>query len=210
MSRHQTRYGNPPQINWTKLSVFFAVFTLTLLAPFSKIFAQTPPHLDDDDFPSSAFGAPPAQPELSIRPHRPNPLAFEEQQDTDRPPTRGLASVPGGEPPSDSLGTRASRNGVQEVSLIAGDLGFFPQTLFVAPEIPVRLYVTGASKKALCLMMDSFQIRRQVRSQKIEEIMFTPKSPGKYRFYCPVNGIEGTLLVKEKAFASPKTQKSED
>ncbi|MCM2323862.1 MAG: cupredoxin domain-containing protein, partial [Oligoflexia bacterium] len=58
---------------------------------------------------------------------------------------------------------------------------------------------TGASKNTLCIMMDSFQVRRQVRSQKIEEITFTPSVPGKYRFYCPVNGMEGTLIVKELA-----------
>lgn len=93
------------------------------------------------------------------------------------------------------------RKGVQEISLIAGDLGFFPKTIFVTPDIPVRLFITGASKNSLCLMMDSFQVRKQVRSQKIEEIMFTPTTAGRYRFYCPVNGTEGTLVVRE--IASP-------
>jgi plastocyanin domain-containing protein len=45
--------------------------------------------------------------------------------------------------------------------------------------------------------MDTFQIRRQVRSQKIEEIDFVPEAPGKYRFYCPINGMEGALFVRE-------------
>jgi hypothetical protein len=90
-----------------------------------------------------------------------------------------------------------ARSGVQEVAVIASDLGFFPRTLFVTRDLPVRLYVTGASKNTLCIMMDSFQVRKQVRSQKIEEITFTPNVPGKYRFYCPVNGMEGTLIVKE-------------
>jgi hypothetical protein len=90
-----------------------------------------------------------------------------------------------------------SRSGVQEVAVIASDLGYFPRTLFVTRDLPVRLFVTGASKNTLCIMMDSFQVRKQVRSQKIEEITFTPNVPGKYRFYCPVNGMEGTLIVKE-------------
>jgi plastocyanin len=93
----------------------------------------------------------------------------------------------------------SSRKGVQEVALIASDLGYFPRTLFVSRDVPVRLFVTGSSKNTLCLMMDSFTIRKQVRSQKIEEITFTPNVPGKYRFYCPVNGMEGTLVVKEFA-----------
>jgi hypothetical protein len=90
-----------------------------------------------------------------------------------------------------------SRAGVQEVALIASDLGFFPRTIFITRDIPVRLFVTGSSKKSLCIMMDFFQIRRQVRSQKIEEITFTPPAAGQFRFYCPINGMEGTLLVKE-------------
>lgn len=99
-----------------------------------------------------------------------------------------------------------ARKGVQEVAIIAGDLGFFPKTVFVNRDIPVRLFVTGASKSTLCLMMDSFQVRKQVRSQKIEEITFTPNLPGKYRFYCPVGGMEGTLIVKELATAVAVTE----
>jgi len=94
------------------------------------------------------------------------------------------------------LGT-ARRNGVQEVAVIAGDLGFFPRTVFVTQDIPVRMYVTGASKNSLCIMMDSFNVRKQVRNQSIEELSFTPDQPGRFRFYCPVNGAEGYVVVRE-------------
>jgi plastocyanin len=93
--------------------------------------------------------------------------------------------------------TEMSRKGVQEVAIIASDLGYFPKTVFVSRDVPVRMFVTGSSKNTLCIMMDSFQVRKQIRSQKIEEITFTPSAPGKYRFYCPVNGMEGSLVVKE-------------
>lgn len=96
-----------------------------------------------------------------------------------------------------------ARTGVQEVALIASDLGYFPKTVFVSRDVPVRLFVTGSSKNTLCIMMDSFSVRKQVRSQKIEEITFTPNVPGKYRFYCPVNGMEGTMVVKEFASSQP-------
>lgn len=97
----------------------------------------------------------------------------------------------------------ARRKGIQEVSIIAGDLGFFPKTVFVSRDVPVRLYVTGASKGSLCIMMDSFNVRKQVRSNKIEEITFVPNQPGTFRFYCPVNGSEGTMVVKELTTATP-------
>ncbi|MBC7385009.1 MAG: cupredoxin domain-containing protein [Cryobacterium sp.] len=96
------------------------------------------------------------------------------------------------------------RKGVQEVSIIAGDLGFFPKTIFVSRDVPVRLYVTGTSKGSLCLMMDTFNIRKQVRMSKIEEITFVPTQPGTFRFYCPVNGSEGTMVVKELTSAAPE------
>jgi hypothetical protein len=97
------------------------------------------------------------------------------------------------------------RRGVQEVALIAGDLGFFPKAFFVTRDIPVRLFVTGASKNTLCIMMDSFQVRKQVRTQKIEEITFTPGLPGRFRFYCPVNGMEGMMIVKEPSSMTDDT-----
>ncbi len=97
----------------------------------------------------------------------------------------------------------ARRKGIQEVSIIAGDLGFFPKTFFVSRDVPVRLFVTGASKGSLCIMMDSFNVRKQVRANKIEEITFVPNQPGTYRYYCPVNGSEGTMVVKELTTAVP-------
>lgn len=99
-----------------------------------------------------------------------------------------------------------ARKGVQEVAVIASDLGFFPRTVFVSRDVPVRMFVTGSSKNTLCIMMDSFQVRKQVRSQKIEEITFTPGVPGKYRFYCPVNGMEGSMVVKELASQAPQDE----
>jgi plastocyanin len=98
-------------------------------------------------------------------------------------------------PESENMAIR--RKGVQEIALIAGDLGFFPKTFFVSRDVPVRLFVTGASKNTLCIMMDSFQVRKQVKTRAIEEITFTPSTPGQYRFYCPINGMEGKMIVKE-------------
>jgi len=120
------------------------------------------------------------------------------------PPKRDLAPVVYSQGSvAETTSSAIARRGVQEVALIASDLGFFPRTVFVSRDVPVRLFVTGASKNTLCIMMDSFQVRKQIRSQKIEEISFTPATPGKFRFYCPVNGMEGTLIVKELTTDAP-------
>ena len=97
----------------------------------------------------------------------------------------------------DPLTAAPKRAGVQEVAVIAGDLGFFPKKIFVNRDMPVRLFVTGASRKNLCVLIDAFQVRRQVRTQRVEEITFTPGTAGTYRIHCPINGIEGTLVVRE-------------
>ena len=161
---------------------------------------------EEDSFPESRFGS---------APHPGHPDASGDHFDAmsnaypeDAPVGHGNRSPASGSISGDGTGlvpestspikfSSLKRGGVQEVALIAGDLGFFPKTLFVTRNVPVKLFVTGASKKPLCIMMDSFEIRRQVRSQKIEEIDFTPSAPGQFRFYCPVNGMEGTLLVRE-------------
>lgn len=89
------------------------------------------------------------------------------------------------------------QNAFQETAVIASEQGFFPTTVFVTQGIPVRLFVTGASAKAQCFIMDAFGVRRQVKSQKIEEIRFVPEAPGTYNFNCPMNGARGTVVVRE-------------
>jgi hypothetical protein len=195
------------------LEVFlFATFSI---AQADVVFAPPPPRVPPpgagENFPESRFGTAPLQPDLGVRSIR----AMEESQNHDlgrKPAGLEFADRTGtvkatpviqdpGMPKSPTnlnpIPTSVARSGIQEVALIAGDLGFFPKTVFVTRDIPVRIFVTGASKKPLCIMMDSFQIRKQVRAQKIEEITFVPTIPGQYRFYCPINGMEGTLLVKE-------------
>ena len=156
----------------------------------------------NEEFPESRFGAPPAAALLDD----PYQMMLKElnQEDFKKKPARSLSSV-------DSLGDADAttdirdgilppsilKSGTQEISVIAHELGFFPKSIFVTQNVPVRMFITSASKRALCIMIDELQVRRQVRSQEVEELMFTPTTPGQYRFYCPMNGMEGTLWVRE-------------
>jgi hypothetical protein len=90
-----------------------------------------------------------------------------------------------------------NKKAVQEVSVIANDYGFFPSTIIVTQGIPVRLFITGASQRSQCFMLDSFGVRRQIRSNKIEEVTFTPDQSGNFAFTCPMNGAKGSVVVKE-------------
>jgi hypothetical protein len=106
-------------------------------------------------------------------------------------------SPSGAIPPKAMVRNLNQKKAVQEVAVIVNDLGFFPSTIFVTQGIPVRLFVTGASKKSQCFMMDSYGVRRQIQSQRVEEITFTPDESGSFAFSCPMNGAKGVMFVKE-------------
>lgn len=215
------------RVNSTKNS-FRGLWALTVLAVFSALLASNhlyagatmadpvaKPEVPGpgESYAESRFGRAPAKVDLGVgKSYASHAVDDMEAADDDSRsgsrapaglmPDRGSNKQPNVMRPasSDPVPEQAQiRKGVQEVALIAGDLGFFPKTIFVSRDVPVRMFVTGSSKNTLCIMMDSFQVRKQVRSQRIEEISFTPNMPGKYRFYCPVNGMEGTLIVKELA-----------
>lgn len=158
----------------------------------------------DDAYPVSRFGTSNRGPALrgpaAVGPAAVGPAAMsgdeEESRGRDEITNQRVSRNSVGQQQAAPLGT-LRRNGLQEVALIAGDLGFFPRTVFVTRDVPVRMYVTGASKNSLCILMDSFQVRKQVKSQKIEEVSFTPTQPGRFRFYCPINGAEGYMVVRE-------------
>ncbi|MGE4234424.1 MAG: cupredoxin domain-containing protein [Bacteriovoracia bacterium] len=91
------------------------------------------------------------------------------------------------------------RTGPQEVSLIVGDDGYYPKELVVAVSQPVKIYLTSSSKSTLCFILDRWGIKKGIEPQKVENVTFVPDQAGKFRFYCPVGSLEGSLLVKPKA-----------
>jgi hypothetical protein len=114
-----------------------------------------------------------------------------------RAPASVIEKDVSGQPKSAVIRKLKKEKAYQEVAVIANELGFFPSTVFVTEGVAVRLFITGASPKSQCFMLDPFEIRRQVRSQRVEEIVFTPEHAGKYTFHCPMNGAKGTLVVRE-------------
>jgi len=197
-----------------------AVVAFTALVARGEVVFVEPPATQGEDgttYPESRFGQPPSPPQVAGAATRaPAGFAAVETAPAAQPVLngetgeyvgagRGPAAMKEAKPGTSQRDTSYSdiipdrTKGVQEVAIIAGDLGFFPKTLFVTRDIPVRMYVTGAAHTSLCIMMDNFHVRKQIRSQEIQEISFTPTAPGKFRYYCPVNGMEGTLVVREFA-----------
>ena len=175
-----------------RISLLFWTVLFLLVKPSS--FAD----LDGaETFPESRFGSPPAPPVYGQRQKKPVETELKITESSAR--GRGLDSL---DQPVHPQAKSSLRTGTQEIAIIASDLGFFPKTVFVTRDIPVRLFITGASKKPLCMMLDQFNVRKQLKSQQVEEVSFTPTEPGQYRFYCPINGSEGSIFVKERTSAS--------
>lgn len=160
---------------------------------------------EDEQYPESSFGSKPADPVSGRRPASASASA-----------DGSMASGTEGAPTSVAVETGQTnkleeiipdaQKGTQEVALIASETGFYPQTLFVTRGVPVRLFVTGASKANLCVMVDSFDVKKQVRFNRVEEITFMPKFSGQFRVHCPMTGMEGTLVVKEGPIAQTNTR----
>jgi hypothetical protein len=150
-----------------------------------------PADADGEEFPESSFGKPPTPGGQALKAYSFVP--------TKKNLGRKLASA--GDTVRDTMDPlkKALIRGqaTQEVALIADDLGFLPRKISVTQGVPVRLFVTSASKKVLCLMIDQFEVRKQIRSQRVEEVSFVPEGRDPIRFYCPINGKEGFLYVKD-------------
>ncbi len=97
----------------------------------------------------------------------------------------------------------ASRaRGIQEVSVIVSDHGFFPERIFVTQGIPVRVYLTTSSRTTSCFMVDAFAVRKGINPGNVEEVRFLPERSGEFRYYCPVGAIEGKMTVRAPASVS--------
>jgi hypothetical protein len=114
-------------------------------------------------------------------------------------PGRSIASV--AETPAQAVEAAALSVGqkkaaLQEESLISNEQGYFPNTIILTQGIPARIYATSASEKGQCIMLDAFEVRRQLRRGRIEEISFTPDREGSFEFHCPMNGARGKIVVR--------------
>jgi len=118
-------------------------------------------------------------------------------------PERKIRTVEGNTPntstvrEADVRPEEAYKYGVQEFALIASDTGYFPQRIIVRRNIPVHLFLTSSSNKALCFVFDEFSIRKGIASQGMEEVRFLPTKAGQYKFYCPVQEIQGSIVVRD-------------
>ncbi len=88
-------------------------------------------------------------------------------------------------------------DGMQETTITIKD-GYHPNTVVVKKGIPMRLKFDlqekGCTDK---VMLKTFKVEQKLEPFKITTIEFTPDSAGTFTFSCPMEMIEGTLVVKK-------------
>jgi plastocyanin len=118
-----------------------------------------------------------------------------------------LGAQPGNKPYRAVIGT----DGVQQVSILAGDYFFRPSHIIVKVNVPVRFVVRverGIVPHGLVLKAPEANISiDEDLSRESQTFTFTPSAPGRYAFYCPKkllffkshreHGMEGILEVVE-------------
>src|SRR5687768_1413752 len=115
------------------------------------------------------------------------------------------------QPGNDPYRATVDSDGVQHVSILAGDYFFRPKHIIVKVNVPVMFVVRveqGIIPHGLVLKAPEANISiDQDLNQQSQALTFTPTGPGKYAFYCPnkllffkshrERGMEGVLEVVE-------------
>jgi plastocyanin domain-containing protein len=84
------------------------------------------------------------------------------------------------------------------VTLSVTDNGFEPALATVEAGKPVTLIVTRKTDQtcATALIFDDDKIKHELPLNQAVTITFTPTKPGEMRYACPMNMIEGKIVVR--------------
>ncbi|TAK62708.1 MAG: hypothetical protein EPO24_04765 [Bacteroidetes bacterium] len=88
-------------------------------------------------------------------------------------------------------------DGIQEATIVIND-GYQPSTLVVKKNIPLRLNFDLQEESCTgTVMFKDFHIKQELTPYQLTSVEFTPAASGSFTFTCPMNMIQGTLVVKE-------------
>ncbi|MBI5215918.1 MAG: cupredoxin domain-containing protein [Ignavibacteriae bacterium] len=88
-------------------------------------------------------------------------------------------------------------DGIQEATIVIKD-GYQPSTLVVKKNIPLRLNFDLQEESCTgTVVFKDFHIKQVLEPYELTSVEFTPAASGSFTFACPMNMIEGVLVVKE-------------
>ncbi|MBA4313515.1 MAG: hypothetical protein C0417_12900 [Chlorobiaceae bacterium] len=88
-------------------------------------------------------------------------------------------------------------DGMQEATITIKD-SYHPNTIIVKKGIPLHLNFDLQEEGCTATVsFKDFDVKKLLTPFEITEVEFTPDISGSFTFACPMNMIEGTLVVKE-------------
>jgi RND family efflux transporter MFP subunit len=93
--------------------------------------------------------------------------------------------------------TQTSRDGVQSVTVILSENGYQPASFRLRQGVPVRLTFLR-TVEVTCgteVVLEAYNIRRQLPLNQPVVVEFTPARPGEFKFACGMGMLRGTVLV---------------
>ena len=87
---------------------------------------------------------------------------------------------------------------LRKFSLIATEEGYYPNNLVIFEGEKIELTLTSTTKDPSCFIMQEKNIFLEASKGKVSEAKIAFKRPGKYKFHCPSQKIEGRVTVLEK------------
>ncbi len=85
----------------------------------------------------------------------------------------------------------------RSLSIIASRESFYPEKLAVFVGEKIHLFFTTTEVDSSCFMLDQFNIFLGARRGKIAETELYFDRPGRFKFYCPKNKLQGEFVVLE-------------
>ena len=87
--------------------------------------------------------------------------------------------------------------GIQEATILIND-GYHPNTLVVKKGISLRLNFDLQEENCTgTVIFEDFGVKKDLEPSRVTAVEFIPDKSGTFTFSCPMQMIEGTLVVKE-------------
>lgn len=95
-------------------------------------------------------------------------------------------------------------NPVRDISVIASNDGYYPNSISAFVGEKVRFFVTATSKTSQCFVLQKHDIFIAAEVGKVGEGHTVLDREGKFKFYCPSTKFVGYLNVIKKHSKKPK------
>lgn len=95
---------------------------------------------------------------------------------------------------------------IREISVIITDDGFFPNKISAFEGEKVRFFVTSTASEKQCFILQRHELFLGVDKGKVNEGEIMLDQPGRFKFYCPSNKMQGHLTVIKKTVEIEETR----